>query len=116
MSATVALVLTVASEFSSVDTDVIEQYLGFAEPFANETAWGDSFDYVHALWTAHLLKMAGAESDGSSSLGAVSSEKLGQLSVSYNVNSVDLDSLSSTRYGALISQLGKLQINSPILV
>lgn len=102
MATTVAQVQQVATEFASTDSDVVQSYIDIAENYVSLSFWGENrFNFIHALMTAHLMKQV---SGGGS--GPVSSERLGDISVTYAANAVSSDDLSSTTYGALIKQLG----------
>ena len=115
MATTVAQVQAVATEFASLSDDDVQEYIDIAEEYVSLSYWGDSkFNYIHALMTAHIMSMANASGTGGSSSGSVSSERLGDISVSYAVAATAADDLTSTRYGTLIKFLGKSILKSPI--
>lgn len=114
MSTTVAQVTTIASEFSTLSDDVIQSYIDIAEQYVSLDYWGaEKFDFIHALMTAHIMKQMNAAGTGGAG-GTVSSERLGDIAVSYGVTATSLDDLSSTTYGALIKQLRRSILKTPI--
>lgn len=113
MSTTVAQVKSIASEFAALDDSVVQDWIDIAAEYVSESFWGTKFDFVEALMTAHMMTSLGV-SGATSSSGSVSSERLGDIAVSYSVTAVSADSLSSTRYGAQIEQLMKRIQGSPI--
>ena len=115
MSITPSSVKTLFSEFSSVDDSLVQSYIDIAINYVNLSFWGSSrFDFIHSLMTAHLMKLNGADSSSTAS-GPVSSERLGDISVSYAVNSVNQSDFSSTKYGAQIIQLRRSIIKTPLV-
>lgn len=115
MTTTVEQVKQVATEFASADDSLIQTYIDIALQYVSSSYWGDAkFNFVHALMTAHIMKSIDATGSGSSGGGALSSERLGDISVSYAVASVSAADLSSTRYGALITQLSKSVLKTPM--
>lgn len=115
MATTVEQVQTIATEFASLDDDIIQSYIDIALNYVSLSYWGEErFNYIHALMTAHLMKSGDAAGSGGSSGGPVSSERLGDISTSYAVTASASDSLSSTRYGSLIRQLSKAILKTPM--
>lgn len=112
MATTVAQVQQVASEFASTSDEIIQSYIDIAANYVSLAYWGeDRFNYIHALMTAHLMKQV---LGGGSGTGPVTSERLGDISVSYAASASAADELASTCYGALITQLRRSILQTPM--
>lgn len=118
MATTVPQVLIIASEFSEVDESTIEQFISWALDYVDASLWGSRFDYVHGLYTAHMMKLLGVGStSGVSASGDIASEKLGPVQVNYSTAALgSSEQLSSTKYGSMIEQLKKTVLTSPIII
>lgn len=115
MATTATQVKQVAPEFSSLDDSAIDPFITYSENYVALSFWGeDRYDFIHALMTAHFLKLLGVASGTSGASGPVASERVGDLSVTYAVNAVSGSDLSSTTYGSIIEQLKKSIIKTPI--
>lgn len=107
MATTVAQVKAIAVEYATLDDEVIQNFIDMAAEYVSRTYWGSSrANLVQALYAAHLMKCLGADGSGAGGGGAIASESLGPLSVSYSeAETGSIDDLSSTAYGAQIKQL-----------
>lgn len=115
MATTVAQVQEVATEFAALSDSVVQSYIDIAQEYVSLSYWGAAkFDYIHALMTAHIMTMANAAGTGGSSSGAVSSERLGDIAISYAVSATAADDLTSSRYGTLIKFLSKSVLKTPM--
>ena len=108
----------VAGEFESVDSDKLRIMIQLQGQRLSEKAFGKNYDLAVAYLVAHtltldnVLKNGGATS-GALTSGAVTSEREGNVQVSYASpsNSGSLDSLySKTAYGQLFLELRKQSI------
>ena len=110
MAITNADIINVAPELVSVSTGRIDSFIAFAAPYVNINIWGEKADFAHSLLTAHLLTLS--NKGGATN---VTSEKVGDLSVSYADPTAD-QGLESTAYGSMFVQLRKSLLISPIVV
>lgn len=99
MTITASDVITVATEFASVETETIELYMAQAANQMNASAWGSKYDNGQIYLTAHLLVFA-ENQNSDSDVGPVSSQAVGPLNVSYGISGyADDGELASTSYG-----------------
>lgn len=85
-------------EFQSVDNGVVTRFINKAELRVNRTEWGNKADDGVGYLAAHLLKRM-QQGDGAAA-GPVSSERVGDINVSYGVSEDFKDrELASTVYG-----------------
>ncbi len=114
MSISTSSVKTLFSELSSVDDSLVQSYIDIAIEYVNLSFWGSGkFDFIHSLMTAHLMVLNNANGT-STAFGPVLSEKLGDIQASYGIKPVDMNELSSTKYGAQIIQLRRSIIKIPL--
>lgn len=95
------------SEFAGSSDALINRWLAQAERRINATQWGTKADDATLWLTAHLLKIeCMIRSGGTPAAGAVSQQKVGDLSVSYAVPAKLGNSfLAATAYGQQYLQL-----------
>ena len=118
MSINSAYVIQVAPELSAEDPARIDFFIEQASYYINRKFWLEKSNYAHALFTAHLMLVAGVTtgSGGSSGAGLVSSEKVGDLQINYaSPNNLSANSYSTTKYGNLFEQLLRTINVSPIV-
>jgi len=101
-----------APELASTTSGVAQVYLGLALNFVNEQKWGRKYVQAVCLMTAHLLTLQIRKS----SAGAITSESVGELSVSYSTPSTGDEELKSTIYGAAYFMLRKTLSFSPVVL
>jgi hypothetical protein len=109
-----------APEFVGLTDPQIQAWIDRAYPQINPDAFGDSTVYAGALLTAHLLTIfppAGV-TVAPGAPGPISSETVGQISVSYAVPPVKTraaltGTLGQSRYGIEFSRLLELTGYSP---
>lgn len=108
MAITVADIKTRFPEFAGLDDGVIAQYLAEAERNHNAGQWGGKSDDGLAYQTAHLLACFAAGEDSEPGSGPISSEREGEVAVSYAVSDRVKDSaFGSTKYGRWYLELRK---------
>lgn len=81
--ATVAQVRAIAPEFATVSDSDVQSFLDDAALQLNVSRWAAKYDLGHKYLAAHLLGMARPEL--ASAAGPVQSESVGQVSVTYAV-------------------------------
>lgn len=99
-----ALRLAIASdlppEFDGVDSRDMTYWLDQAASVVTVEAWGDLTSNAHAMLAAHYLKLDGKGSSSSTGTGPVTSERVGNVSVSYAAAAVSAEGdLGTTHYG-----------------
>lgn len=93
---------------------LIQVFIDIAEPYVNRRVWGSSkSDYIHALWTAHFMKL-NPSSSGYSSTGVISEKKVGDLS--YKMSNVAPVLIGETVYSSQIKNLMKTIYTGPIVL
>jgi hypothetical protein len=110
-------------EFSAVDPSRISAFIGIAQTSLSANVWGTAYDAGLAYLTAHLLKKSGpggGVQGGSSTAGAITQERVGELSRSYGT--VDLGPtsaadalLTTTSYGVEYLRLRRLIPTTPMV-
>ncbi len=85
------------------DPALLDVYLDLARDLVGETAWGTRYTKGVSLLTLHLFTIGSLE--GSGSLKAVTSESVGELSVSYSSPETLDAGLSLTKWGQLFKLL-----------
>ncbi len=102
MAITVQDITTRFPEFASLDPARIQSAINEAGRSHNAIEWGPKSDDGLAYFTAHLLAKFGPDSGACSEdgPGPVTSEREGQVAVSYAISSKSKESdLGSTKYG-----------------
>lgn len=97
-------------EYAATDAAFIDLFIPIAKEYVTAATWGAKYDFAHALYTAHLMKMMSTKGVGQ---GQISSSKVGDLARSYAVPSQA--SLQLTGYGNLFYELMRSLIITPIL-
>lgn len=88
------------SEFSSLDSDVLDLAIADAYEQLDPDVWENKLDRGALYLAAHLAKLGASGAVGSA--GPVQSESVGQVSRSYAVAQLDSgDTYESTGYGRL---------------
>lgn len=100
-----------APDMSIHSDERIELFIEFANSWVNEGQWGAKFKLAIILMTCHLLTMAARNGAG----GAVASEKVGDLSVTYTQGNPD-DTLGTTSHGQTFQQLKRTIKKTPLVV
>ncbi len=108
---TAAQVKQFAPEMEAQTDPRVELFIEYAENWVDEGQWGRKYVQAIILMSCHLLTMAGRA--GAS--GAIASENVGSLSVSYGGSNPD-DGLSVTSYGQLFQQLKRTIKKTPLVV
>lgn len=115
-------VRAIAPEFTAVADAVVDAWIARAEPQINPDSFGDNTVYAGALLTAHMLTRFPPQGTviAPAPVGAVTSESVGGISISYAappVGKAILDaSLGSTRYGIEFSRMLGLACASPTVL
>lgn len=95
-------------EFASVDDAIVERWLAEATRHHNITQWGLKSDDGLIYLTAHLLASFAQGGFDEPGAGPVTSEREGQVAVSYKVSSVFTeDEFGSTKYGRRYASIRK---------
>ena len=117
MSLNVPIFEAIAPEFAGLTSTTQRDTLaGLAQNQVSSDIWGKHYDHAVALLTAHMMKIA--SKNGSS--GAVQTEKVGDVSVSYNTAALAFvtkgDELQATSYGQEFKRLRKQILRTPVIV
>lgn len=110
MAATTQSVKDLAPELADVEDARIQVFLDYALLTINANIWGAKADFGQTLLAAHLLTMSNRGGSG----GAVTSEKVGDLSRSYGNPDMDGTTYSATSYGQMFMQLLKTLDTTPL--
>jgi hypothetical protein len=112
-----AYILNIAPELASVEDARFSFFVTNMARFVNSAAWGEGYDYAHALLVAHALTMSNRGQTAGGAAGAVSSMALGKASISYaSPTATDAGSLGQTSYGSEFLSLRKTLLISPVIV
>ena len=112
---TAAEVKTFAPEFASEADPRIEMFIGLAADYVNASQFGTKEKQALILVTCHQLKLN--PSSGVTNAGPVSSEKVGDLQVSYAVASPGQgNEWSLTSYGQQFEALKRTIKRTPLVV
>ncbi|HCU25443.1 MAG TPA: hypothetical protein DF383_10540 [Deltaproteobacteria bacterium] len=111
-----------ASEFAAVPGATIDLYINLAKFSVNPNVWREKYDFGVILLTCHMLKLKKANdaSSASGAIGAVTSEKVGDLARSYGSiasagGSTDPSSLGITNYGQEFLRLRRSLVITPMV-
>lgn len=108
---TAAEVKAYAPELSAVDDLRVDLFVGFAGDFVSPSQFGLKCKHAKILMACHLLTIANRGGTG----GGVTSEKVGDLQVSYGSMSTN-DALDTTSYGQTFKALRRTIKTTPIVV
>lgn len=112
---TAAEVTDVATELATETSTRIELFIGIAREYLCEEKWGTKAKTAIILYTAHLLTLANRGATGAA--GAVTSEKVGELSRNYgSAVGAENDELAQTPYGMMLMQMRRGILFTPIVV
>lgn len=100
----------IAPEFASLPPETIEGWLEIAGNWVDQGKWGSKYSTGLAYMAAHLI----ATSEKGGAAGAVTSERVGNVAVSYAAPNSD-DALASTGYGATFLSLRRSLVRSPMV-
>lgn len=106
-------VLVYAPELSSLDNSFVQVYLDLAKNFVFENKWERKYKQAVCLLTAHFLTIA---QRAGGSAGPITSESVGELSISYGSVSDKGDELLTTTYGSMYFALRKTLKITPLVV
>jgi hypothetical protein len=98
MAVDLAFITDLASEFANVDPARVDRLVAIWAPTVNVDQWGDQRDLALGYLICHVLKI-----DAQGGNGAVTSEKIGDITRSYaRAGSSDKESpFASTSYGQM---------------
>lgn len=105
-------------EFKDLDDEFIQLYIEEALIQIDERRWGVYYRLGVLYLTAHLIAMANRTSSGISPGGIVSSESVGDTSVSYAVpGGITTDNyyFSQTPYGIRYLELARIPGSGPLV-
>ena len=114
MNWTAADILRIAPEFTSVPIPVIDSYSAMADLQLNEDTLGDRYKQAGMFLTAHLLATippSGTVGQSNNAAGPVTSQSVGEVSVSYASLSDSTGikgSLGLSRFGIMYARIVKL--------
>ena len=108
---TAAQVKAFAAEFATVSDAKVDLYISYAGLFLAENKWKNRYTFGVILMACHLLSLSGR----TGAAGALSSERVGDLSVSYSSSAGD-DELRTTSYGEQYISLRKTITTTPIVL
>lgn len=111
---TVNDIIAAFPEFAAYDVGLIQTAIDDAKLFINFKVWGKKANTGWKYFTAHLLKSSPTSSGGGGAAGAVTSEKVGDLSVTYGDVGEAGGNNSSTAYGRIFDQLMKTLLTTMI--
>lgn len=111
-------ITNVASEFATETTQRLEAYIGLAQSFISECAYGSKYKNAVIFMACHLLKLDKIGASGTG--GTITSEKVGDLQTNYGnvgsgVGGKDAD-LAQTPYGLMLIRLNKGILKTPLVV
>lgn len=101
-----------AEKFSDLSELKIGLFIENASLWVNETKWGRKFKMGVILMTCHLLEVDSRNGAG----GAIASESVGELSVSYNNGTKSDSELDDTSFGRQFKNLRKTLKITPIVL
>lgn len=110
MSISASTVTNLAPELSSQSEDRINYFITEAARYVNASIWGAKADFAHALYTAHLMTLAGLGGSGT-----VSSERVGDMARTYAVDTSQ-NSLMGSSYGQQFLAARKTLLISPMVI
>lgn len=112
-----------AGQFSELLDNKIQLYINYAKLSVPQKKWGVKYDFALLLLTCHLLTLALIDQSSSKkgTLGAVTSETVGELSRTYGDGggqqaSINGDSLNQTTYGKEFLRLQRSLVKTPFVV
>lgn len=111
---TVGDITTSFPEFASYDAGLIQSAIDDAKLFINKKVWGPKYKTGWKYFTAHLLKSTPTSGGGGGGGGSVTSEKVGDLQVTYGDVAVSSEDHSSTQYGRIFDQLMRTLLKTMI--
>lgn len=111
---TVSDITTTFPEFAAYDAALIQQAIDDSKLFINFKVWGKKANTGWKYFAAHLLKSSPTASGGGGPAGAITSEKVGDLSVTYGDVGEVGGGNSSTAYGRIFDQLMKTLLKTMI--
>lgn len=106
--------VTMFPEFGSIDEEVIAAAIVAANRSVDNSWTEGDFKNAILFLTAHNLQVAIDGIGGGG--GEISSESLGQISVSYSKTSQQQDVFSSTAYGSRYLELLNANHGAPVLI
>lgn len=100
--------------------DRVKAYIDIAATRVNRCVFGSKADYAHALMTAHMLVSLGLSAvatEGGGGAGPVTSEKIGDLAVSYGdlTSNESFNGFGTTKYGIEFINLQRSVLKGPML-
>jgi hypothetical protein len=118
-------IANVAPEFAALvesSDETVEIFIDHAKNFVNESVWGEKKGKLGVIYMAcHLMKEMGHGEGGvSDGAGAVTQERVGDLSKSYGDVSSSLKSdseklLATTKYGKMFLMTRKTCVFTPMV-
>jgi hypothetical protein len=109
---TAAEVKAYAEKFSGLTDVKVGLFIESASLWVNETKWGRKHKMGMILMACHLLEVDQRSGAG----GAIASESVGELSVSYNLGSKADSELDDTSFGRQFKSLRKTLGITPIVL
>lgn len=111
MAVNKAYLLDIASEFSDVDTTRVDRLVAMAALQAPSSKFGAKTDVAVAYLVAHMLKM-----DQSRGQGAVTSERVGNISRSFAARDGGVaDELDQTAYGREFKRIRRMCVGTQLV-
>ena len=111
-------ITNVAPEFAGIAEERLQFFIELAESYICESRFGTKAKHAVILYIAHLLTMSARGASGN--VGAVTSEKVGELSRNYGQIgsgiSDEAGELAQTPYGMMFHTLRKGILKTPIIV
>ena len=105
--------------FAAVDSDCIEANIADAARNVDETWFEDDYQPAIMFLAAHLLVMEGALGGAIDTPGLITSEKLGDASVTYGnavADSKNISDYGSTNYGRRYQELLRKNVPAVLVV
>lgn len=114
MSVSASDVKALGSDLAAINDAIINIYLDIAVCLVSQSFWGDCYNNALKLLTGHLCVLSTRGGSG----GAVTSERVAELSISYSkVESGNKDAeLNTTSYGQMFASLRRAQFTAPLCV
>lgn len=105
-------VKTYAEKFSDLSDSKVSLFIENASLWVNESKWRTKYKFAVILMSCHLLEIDSRNGSG----GAIASEGVGELNVSYNLGSKADSELDDTSFGRQFKSLRRTLSITPLVI
>lgn len=105
------ILIDIAPEFATADSDLLDRFISYAALSVNRDAFLMRADLATAYLAAHILKLSKRKGVG----GTVITNKAGDLMRQYSSNPKDTE-LDQTSYGKEFKRLRRAVVITPLVV